>query len=150
MADRPVRVGCSGWNYADWRGRLYPQGLPQRRWVERLLAGVAPVYESPRMGPLLWQLPASFHRDDDRLGFALEHLPAGRHAFEFRHPSWFCAEVYELLRWHGVALTIADRPGLEEFQSHEITADFTYVRFHHGHRGRRGNYSKTEIAEWAE
>jgi len=23
------------------------------------------------------------------------------------------------------------------------------VRLHHGHRGRRGNYSQSEIAEWA-
>ena len=33
MADRPVRIGCSGWNYQDWRGRLYPEGLAQRRWL---------------------------------------------------------------------------------------------------------------------
>ena len=31
---RPVRVGCSGWNYADWRGRVYPPGCPPRRWLE--------------------------------------------------------------------------------------------------------------------
>src|SRR2546422_8763541 len=30
----PVRVGCSGWNYRDWRGELYPPGLPARRWLE--------------------------------------------------------------------------------------------------------------------
>ena len=30
---QPVRVGCSGWQYADWRGRVYPQGLPQRGWL---------------------------------------------------------------------------------------------------------------------
>ena len=30
-----VRVGCSGWNYRAWRGELYPQGLPARRWLER-------------------------------------------------------------------------------------------------------------------
>ena len=24
----PVRIGCSGWNYADWRGRVYPKGCP--------------------------------------------------------------------------------------------------------------------------
>jgi uncharacterized protein YecE (DUF72 family) len=29
-----VRVGTSGWVYADWRGRFYPQELPQRRWLE--------------------------------------------------------------------------------------------------------------------
>ena len=31
---KPVRVGCSGWNYRDWRGRLYPDGVPARRWLE--------------------------------------------------------------------------------------------------------------------
>ena len=46
-------------------------------------------------------------------------------------------------------LTIGDRPEVAGFQSHEVTADFTYVRFHHGHRGRRGNYSQTELREWA-
>lgn len=30
----PVLVGTSGWQYADWRGRFYPQDLPQRRWLE--------------------------------------------------------------------------------------------------------------------
>jgi uncharacterized protein YecE (DUF72 family) len=27
-------IGTSGWQYAHWRGRLYPAGLPQRRWLE--------------------------------------------------------------------------------------------------------------------
>ena len=31
-----------------------------------------------------------------------------------------------------------------------LTADWTLIRFHYGERGRRGNYSATEIAEWAE
>ena len=119
------------------------------RGLQRLVEPLEPLREGGRMGPMLWQLPANFHRDDERLAFALDHLPAGRHTVEFRHRSWFCSEVYELLRWHNVALTIGDRPELD-FQSHELTADFTYVRFHHGHRGRRGNYSQTEIAEWAQ
>jgi uncharacterized protein YecE (DUF72 family) len=120
------------------------------RGVQRLIEPLEPLREADRMGPMLWQLPANFHRNDERLAFALDHLPPGRHTFEFRHASWFVPEVYELLRWHNVALTIADRPGLEEFQSHEMTADFTYVRYHHGHRGRRGNYSKSELVEWAD
>lgn len=119
------------------------------RGLRRLLEPLEPLADADMMGPMLWQLPANFQRSDERLAYALDRLPPGRHTFEFRHPSWFCAQVYELLRWHNVALTIADRPGLEEFQSHEMTADFTYVRFHHGHRGRRGNYSPTELAEWA-
>ncbi len=27
-----VHVGCSGWQYKDWRGRVYPQAAPQRSW----------------------------------------------------------------------------------------------------------------------
>src|SRR5215210_367770 len=30
-----VHVGCSGWVYKHWRGLLYPEGLPQKRWFER-------------------------------------------------------------------------------------------------------------------
>jgi uncharacterized protein YecE (DUF72 family) len=30
----PVLVGTSGWQYRDWRGVLYPPGLPQRTWLE--------------------------------------------------------------------------------------------------------------------
>jgi hypothetical protein len=31
---RPVRVGCSGWQYDSWRGRLYPEGIGKGRWLE--------------------------------------------------------------------------------------------------------------------
>lgn len=27
-------VGTSGWQYRDWRGVVYPEGVPQRRWLE--------------------------------------------------------------------------------------------------------------------
>lgn len=30
----PTFVGTSGWQYRDWRGRFYPDRLPQRRWLE--------------------------------------------------------------------------------------------------------------------
>ncbi|MFF3318803.1 DUF72 domain-containing protein [Streptomyces sp. NPDC003035] len=30
----PVFVGTSGWQYRDWRGVLYPEGVPQRLWLE--------------------------------------------------------------------------------------------------------------------
>jgi uncharacterized protein YecE (DUF72 family) len=207
LAARAVRIGCSGWNYADWRGTVYPKGCPPRRWlayyatlfdtvevnstfyrlarpdavarwleatppdflftvkasrflthmkrltdmgrgVERLYAGIAPLARSPRMGPMLWQLPERFHRDDDRLAFALERLPPGRHCLEFRHPSWFVPEVYGLLHIHAVALVIADHPA-RPLPPAPLTADWTLIRFHHGARGRRGNYSESELREWA-
>ena len=111
---------------------------------------IEPLVRSPKFGPVLWQLPPTFKRDDARLAGALTQLPPGRHAFEFRHPSWFAPEVLELLRAHDVALVIADRPEVHQFQTHELTADWTFVRFHFGKRGRRGNYSETELREWAD
>jgi uncharacterized protein YecE (DUF72 family) len=202
-----VRVGCSGWSYPHWREQVYPEGVPQRRWLEhyttlfdtvevnatfyrlprretvtgwvertppnfllavkasrflthvrrlsdvgrgleRFYERIAPLLDSPKMGPVLWQLPETFHRDDERLAGALARLPAGRHCFEFRHESWFAPEVYELLREHGAALVIGDHPA-RPFQAHELTADWTYVRFHSGSRGRRGNYSDGELETWA-
>jgi uncharacterized protein YecE (DUF72 family) len=202
----PVRVGCSGWQYDSWRGKLYPDGLAKGRWLQRyaqafdtvevnstfyrlasrdavarwveetppdfvfaakasrylthirrlqnLAEGIGryyeaiePLVESGKLGPIVWQFPANFHRDDDRLGRALPLLPPGRHCFEFRHESWFTEPIYKMLRAHGAALVIGDHPRWP-FQARELTTDWTLVRLHHGHRGRRGNYSETELDEW--
>jgi len=203
----PVRIGCSGWNYAHWREVVYPKGLPAARWLEhyatlfdtvevnntfyrlpkrdsvarwveqtpegfvfavkasrylthvkrltdlgpgvkRFYERIEPLVRSPKLGPVLWQLPGNFQRDDERLSAALDRLPAGRHSFEFRHKSWFATEIYELLRVHGVGLVIGDHPE-RPFQTHELTADWTFIRFHYGSRGRNGNYSERELEEWA-
>ena len=117
--------------------------------VQRFYERVEPLVESPKMGPVLWQLPATFHRDDERLRAALANLPDGRHAFEFRHASWFVPEVNDLLRAHGAALVIGDHPE-RPFQTRELTADWTFIRFHYGSRGRNGNYSERELEEWAQ
>jgi uncharacterized protein YecE (DUF72 family) len=116
--------------------------------VERFYETIEPLVRARRLGPLLWQLPETFHRDDERLARALAALPSGRHAFEFRHASWFTDDVYELLRAHGAALAIGDHPE-RPFQSHERTASWRYVRLHYGQRGRRGNYSERELERWA-
>jgi len=203
-----VRIGCSGWNYAHWRGELYPPGLAASRWlrryaelfdtvevnatfyrlttrkaaagwaeqtpadfvfavkasrflthvkrlrdlgpgVDRFYEPLEPLAAAGKLGPVLWQLPESFHRDDERLAETLSQLPAGRHAFEFRHPSWFADGVYALLEQHGAALVVGDTPH-RPFQTQERTADWTYVRFHYGSRGRGGNYSEREVESWAE
>jgi uncharacterized protein YecE (DUF72 family) len=202
-----VRIGCSGWNYAHWRERVYPRGLPPRRWLERyaelfdtvevnftfyrlpgrdavagwaagtppdflftvkvsrylthvrrlrevgdgmrrLFERIEPLVDADKLGPLLWQLPENFHRDDERLASALAALPPCRHAFEFRHASWFADPVYDLLRAHGAALVIGDHPR-RTFQRHVFTAPWTLVRLHYGRRGRKGNYSRRELEEWA-
>jgi len=119
-----------------------------REGIARYYERIQPLVDSGKLGPVVWQLPANFRRDDDLLAAALDELPAGRHCFEFRHESWFTKDVYELLRRHRVALVVGDHPKWP-FQARELTADWTLVRLHHGHRGRRGNYSATELDEWA-
>jgi uncharacterized protein YecE (DUF72 family) len=37
-------IGTSGWTYASWRGRVYPQGVPRRSWLA-YYAGLFPSVE---------------------------------------------------------------------------------------------------------
>ncbi len=115
---------------------------------QRFHERIEPLIDAGKLGPVLWQLPANFRCDLARLQAALDQLPDGMHCFEFRHPSWFNDDVYSVLRQAGSALVIGDHPE-RPFQPHELTADWTFVRFHHGGRGRGGNYSKTELETWA-
>ena len=116
--------------------------------VKRMDERMEPLRQAGKLGPILWQLPPHFTRDDDALESALETLSPGRHAFEFRDPSWFAEGVYELLDRHDAALVVADRSPGEPTPWIE-TAGWSYVRFHSG-RGRNGNYSARELREWAD
>jgi hypothetical protein len=49
-----------------------------------------------------------FERDDELLATAIEAMPEGRHCFEFRHSSWFAADVSALLEERGASLAIGD------------------------------------------
>jgi uncharacterized protein YecE (DUF72 family) len=118
------------------------------RGVGRFYAGIAPLVESDKLTAVLWQLPPRQQRDDEMLAGWLDRLPEGRHAFEFRHPSWFTDDVLALLRAHDAALVIGDRPD-RPWQPITLTAAFSLVRLHYGSRGRRGNYSDSELREWA-
>jgi uncharacterized protein YecE (DUF72 family) len=112
-------------------------------FVERL----EPLAEARKLGPLLWQLPPTFARDDDRLADALEVLPPGRNAFEFRHESWFADDVYALLEAHGAALVVADRAPARP-SPWIRTADWSFLRFHRG-RARDGAYGRRSLVTWA-
>lgn len=96
----------------------------------------------PKLGALLFQLPPAFRKDTGVLRAFVERLPAGtRAAVEFRHPSWFDAEVYDVLRSRNVALCIADSEKLAT--PVEVTADYTYFRL------RDEGYQPNDIARWA-
>jgi uncharacterized protein YecE (DUF72 family) len=122
-------------------------GLGER--VQRFVDLLRPLAEAGKLGPILWQLPASFHRDDARLREALDGLPEGLNCFEFRHPSWYCPEVLEMLRERQCGLVVAVHPEWPRDDRSQVT-NWTYVRFHYGARGRAGNFSDGELAEWAE
>lgn len=115
--------------------------------VARLLERIEPLVAAGRLGPILWQLE-SFHRDDVRLAEALASLPPGRHAFELRHASWFVPDVERLLHAHGAALVIGNHPG-RPLQTRTRTAEWAYIRFHHG-RARDGGYTPSQLEAWAE
>lgn len=201
-----IRIGCSGWSYADWRGVFYPPSGSTARWLEiyaqsfdtveinatfyrlpnvktvqgwaartpddflfavkvsrylthvkrlrgivegikRMDACVDPLRQASKLGPMLWQLPPHFQRNDDVLASALDALTPGRHAFEFRDPSWFAEDVYDLLSDHGAAL-VADRAPADASPMVE-TAPWRFLRFHYG-RGREGTYTARELRAWAD
>jgi uncharacterized protein YecE (DUF72 family) len=114
----------------------------------KLIERIAPILDAGKLGPVLWQLPERFHREEERLVATLEALPAGRHAFEFRHASWFTPEVEQILRDHDAALVIGDHPE-RPFQTHTWTTDWTFVRFHQG-TSSDGEYTDREIEVWAQ
>jgi len=83
----------------------------------------------PSLGPTLVQLPPRWKRNVERLDefLAVAALAGLRWAVELREPSWLHDDVYETLRRHGAALCIHD---LLADHPWELTADWTYVRFH--------------------
>ena len=51
---KPVRIGCSGWVYKDWKANLYPEDLPQRRWLERY----SEVFDTVEVNNTFYRLPS--------------------------------------------------------------------------------------------
>jgi uncharacterized protein YecE (DUF72 family) len=94
-----------------------------------------------RLGPILFQCPADFKKDIERLRAFLALLPNERRfTMEFRHESWFADEVFVELQARNVALCICEQ---EDFRSPTIsTADWGYLRLH------RLDYAQPALSEW--
>ena len=106
-----------------------------------------------RLGPILFQFPASFRIDQARLSEFLNMartVMSGanlRLVFEFRHASWFVDKIYRLLSDHGAALCIADSP---RYPRREIaTTTFMYLRFHGRNQLFASKYTKTDLSKEA-
>jgi uncharacterized protein YecE (DUF72 family) len=130
-----------------------------------------------RTGPFLWQLPATYSFDAERLDSFMRQLPRDaregeavarqhdqrlrrgalteatenvpyRHAFEVRHPSYFHEEFYSILRAHRCAFVIADSAGKFPI-AFEVTTDFVYVRLHGSQELYVSGYTDAELDDWA-
>ncbi|MBS0546941.1 MAG: DUF72 domain-containing protein [Proteobacteria bacterium] len=129
-----------------------------------------------KLGPILWQFPATFRFDPPRLEafFALlprdteaaaacgrwhDHRLKGRawlktdrrrpvrHAIEIRNESFRDPAFIALLRKHDVALVCADT--VEWPLLMDLTSDFVYVRLHGSTELYRSAYSPAALRRWA-
>jgi uncharacterized protein YecE (DUF72 family) len=129
--------------YLTHMKRLRDIGDGVARYWER----IEPLREAGRLGPVLWQLPEGFERDDEVLAGALAVLPKANHCFEFRHHSWFATGVRALLEEHGASLALGD-DGRRRLPRASPGGPIAYLRLHCGSRGRDGNYSDAELTAW--
>ena len=135
-----------------------------------------PLLLREKLGPVVWQLPATARFDADRLETFLSLLPrdqraaarlarrhdlrvAGRcwtralaskplrHAIEVRSERFFVPEFIGLARRHGVAIVVSDAAGWPRIE--EPTADFVYVRLHGAERTYASGYDDRALDDWA-
>jgi uncharacterized protein YecE (DUF72 family) len=146
----PTESMLTGWLAASHAGFRFSFKAPQRvthflrlkdcsDTVAALSRVLAPVVTAGRIGVVLFQLPPNFKADVPRLdSFLAEANAYGlRMAFEFRHSTWFCNEVYAVLRHHSVALCVAES---EELETPDLmTAPFACYRF------RKSEYSRAQL-----
>jgi len=96
-----------------------------------------------KLGPVLFQMPPNAKKNTERLKTFLGTLPKDRRVtFEFRHQTWFEADVFDALRDHGAALCIAESEDEDKSAPFEATADWGYLRL------RKDEYPKKALETW--
>lgn len=101
-----------------------------------------------KLGCVLFQLPPNVHYHKEKLKEIIKQLnPKYKNVLEFRHPSWWNKETYELLKDNNIIFCIVSGPGLpEDFIK---TSKDIYIRLH-GKSWYDYNYSKKELREYAQ
>jgi uncharacterized protein YecE (DUF72 family) len=111
-----------------------------------------------KLGPILFQLPENFKIDVKKLENLLKGIryPIGyripvrayKVVFELRHESWFCDDIYSVLKKYNACLVISDSG---KWPSKEvITADFIYIRMHGPSGLYDSKYTDKQLRQWAE
>jgi uncharacterized protein YecE (DUF72 family) len=147
----PTEKLLAGWMAATPDGFTFTLKAPRRithdaklQRCEELLQTFCKTSQllGPRLATLLFQLPPTFKKNTEVLRPFVELLPEGtRAAFEFRHPSWFDADVFDTLRSRNLALCVADSEKLST--PVETTADYAYFRL------RDEGYQQADVERWA-
>jgi uncharacterized protein YecE (DUF72 family) len=147
----PTEKLLAGWSAATPAGFTFTLKAPKRITHEARLKNCGDALRQflevagtlgPKLGALLFQLPPNFKKDMSVLdAFLAQFPPRVCAAFEFRHDSWFDAEVYARLHQQNLALCVAD----SETRSTplELTADYAYFRL------RDEGYTPEDIVRWA-
>jgi uncharacterized protein YecE (DUF72 family) len=95
-----------------------------------------------KLALLLFQLPPTFKKSPEVMRAFVDAIPDGtRAAFEFRHASWFDAEIFDILRSRNLSLCVADSEKLST--PVETTADYAYFRL------RDEGYQQADLERWA-
>ena len=102
-----------------------------------------------KMGCFLFQFPPSYRYTPARLKSVVTQLdPALRTVVEFRHKSWRRASVYRAFAKRGLIFCAVSAPRLpEEFPAGQ---EVLYVRLSGTTRWYQHDYSREELARWAE
>ena len=103
-----------------------------------------------KLGCILFQLPPQKSKDIDFLRNAVKQFDSAKNnIIEFRHPSWFDSEVYDLLNEFEVGFCSVSSPDLPDDLI--VTSNIAYVRFHGiGDKKYRYLYSEEELKGWAD
>jgi uncharacterized protein YecE (DUF72 family) len=115
--------------------------------VDKFFDRIAPLQD--KIAVILWQLPGKLKKDAARIDDFLAQVPkAYHHAVEFRHPSWYDDEIFEVLRKHNAAHVALSSLGMPMNLS--VTSnDLVYVRFHGLEGGAAHDYTAAELKPWA-
>ncbi|MDJ0929075.1 MAG: DUF72 domain-containing protein [Gammaproteobacteria bacterium] len=103
-----------------------------------------------KLSAVLWQCPPSFRKNLARLDAFAEALNAWRdvrHTIEFRHRSWFDADVLECLRKHSLAVCQSDAADWPLWDA--VSTDLVYIRLHGHTRTYESAYRRATLDRWA-
>ena len=113
-------------------------------------------YNDGKLGPILFQLPPSCYKDISKIEWVARFLLQNKKyekikvAFEFRNKSWYCDEVYEILRQHDFAICENVSPDNGALRSNTETASWCYLRFHKNIDRGVTNYSDEQLEQEAD